>query len=75
MKKIVGVLMFVSMAIIVWLFVKEQFKGVVLSKSENTLLSITYLVMGISIFIFARLNSLQKKKEEQNNQLSNKNKR
>ena len=63
------------MAIIIWLFVKEQFKGVVLSKSENTLLSITYLVMGISIFIFARLNSLQKKKEEENKQVSRKNKR
>lgn len=56
--------MLLSCAVIVYFFIKEQFRGVVLSSAENMTLSITYLVFGLSMLIFGRINFLEKKKEQ-----------
>jgi len=64
MKKISLIFLLLSIAIIIYFFIKEQFKGIVLSNSENILLSITYLVVGISLFILFRLKQIENKKEE-----------
>jgi len=64
MKKTAFIFLLISVVIIIYLFIKEQFRGIVLSNSENILLSITYLVVGISLFILFRLKHLENKKEE-----------
>lgn len=63
MKKIIIILLALCMITIIYFFIKEQFKGIVLSNKENTLLSITYLVTGISLLILFRLKHLEKKKQ------------
>ncbi|MEO9147650.1 MAG: hypothetical protein ABI237_19040 [Ginsengibacter sp.] len=69
MKKISLSFLIAGMAVIIYLFVKEQFKGAVLSPMENMLLSITYLVVGISIFILYRIRSKENKnKKDSENQ-------
>ena len=55
MKKISFIFLLLSMVVITYLFVREQFSGIVLSQKENTLLSITYLVVGISLLILFRI--------------------
>jgi hypothetical protein len=56
--------MLLSCAVIIFFFIKEQFRGIVLSSAENMTLSITYLVFGLSMLIFGRINFLEKKKEQ-----------
>ena len=51
MKKLSVLLLVVSGGIIIYFFIKEQFNGMVLSSGENMLLSITYLLVGISVLI------------------------
>ena len=51
MKKLSVLLLVVSGGIIIYFFIKEQFNGMVLSSGENMLLSITYLLVGISLLI------------------------
>ena len=68
MKKISFIFLLLSMVVIIYLFVREQFNGIVLSQKENTLLSITYLVVGISLLILFRI----KYHENKNNNNSNK---
>ena len=51
MKKLSVLLLVVSGGIIIYFFIKEQFNGMVLSSGENMLLSITYLLVGISLII------------------------
>lgn len=51
MKKISVLLLVVCGGIIIYLFIKEQFNGMVLSGKENMLLSITYLLVGICLLI------------------------
>lgn len=63
MKKIIITLLALCMVTIIYFFVKEQFKGIVLSKNENILLSITYLVTGISLLILFRIQHLEKKNQ------------
>jgi hypothetical protein len=55
------------MAIIIYFFVREQFKGIVLSQKENTLLSITYLVVGISLLILFRIKYHENKNKNDSN--------
>lgn len=62
MKKISLLVLLLCMGIIIYFFIKEQFKGVTLSHEENMALSITYLVIGICMLILARINFLEKKK-------------
>ena len=56
--------MLLSCAVIIYFFIKEQFRGIVLSSAENMTLSISYLVFGLSMLIFGRINFLEKKKEQ-----------
>lgn len=56
--------MLLSCAVIIFFFVKEQFRGIVLSPAENMTLSVSYLVLGLSMLIFGRINFLEKKKEQ-----------
>jgi|GEM_PF-1279003 len=64
MKKISFLFLIVSIGIIIYFFIKEQFRGIVLSQWENMLLSITYLVVGISLIILYRIKYLEKKNQE-----------
>jgi len=51
MKKVSVLLLVVCGGIIIYLFIKEQFNGIALSGKENMLLSVTYLLVGICLFI------------------------
>ncbi len=64
MKKISMFFMILCMGLIIYLFIKEQFRSIVLSHNENMMLSISYLILGISIFIFGRINFIEKKNQE-----------
>ncbi|MGN6532343.1 MAG: hypothetical protein ACTHK0_11415 [Ginsengibacter sp.] len=64
MKAASIIFLLISIIIIIYLFIKEQFKGIVLSSTENTLLSITYLVVGISLIILFRIKNMENKKKE-----------
>lgn len=57
MKMILVFLMILCVGVIAWFFIKEQFQGMVLSHNENMLLSATYLILGISFFLFARIRA------------------
>ncbi|MDQ6902734.1 MAG: hypothetical protein M3139_06965 [Bacteroidota bacterium] len=62
--KILGVILLIlSVGTTMYFFVIEQFKGVVLTKSENTILSVSYLITGVSIIILAGIKFLEKKNE------------
>lgn len=63
MKKISAVFMTLCMVVIIYFFIKEQFRSIVLSHTENMILSITYLILGISILMFVRMNVMEKKKQ------------
>ena len=67
MKKISMLLLVFSAVIIAWFFIKEQFNGIVLSGKENRILSITYLVTGISLFILYRMKRSENKNQEEAN--------
>ncbi len=62
MKNIVIVILIISMALIIYFFIKEQFEGIVLGNNENIFLSALYLVVGVSVLILARINFLKNKK-------------
>ena len=64
MKKISFTFLLLSIGIIIYFFIKEQFRGITLSHKENMLLSITYLVVGISLIILYRIKYLENKKKE-----------
>ena len=64
MKKASFIFLLLSIGVIVYFFVKEQFRGITLSGTENIILSITYLVVGICLLILFRLKHLENKKEE-----------
>ncbi len=51
MKKLSVLLLVVCGGIVIYLFIKEQFNGIVLSAKENLLLSVTYLMVGICLLI------------------------
>ena len=63
MKNILIVVLLASMAFIVYFFVEEQFKGVVLTQNENIFLSGLYLIVGLSVLGLIRIKSSEKKKE------------
>ena len=64
MKRIVILLLVLGMGIVIYFFIKEQFKGITLTHGENMLLSFTYLANGILIVIFARMKYLEKKNQQ-----------
>jgi hypothetical protein len=51
MKKLSVLLLVVCGGIVIYLFIKEQLNGIVLSAKENLLLSVTYLLVGICLLI------------------------
>ena len=59
MKKLCFFFLITGMIVIIYLFVKEQFKGIVLTSNENMLLSITYLVVGVALFILYKKRNVQ----------------
>jgi amino acid transporter len=63
MKKAAFIILFLSAITIIYLFIKEQFNGVVLSRMENLVLSITYLLVGISLLVLFRIKSKENKEE------------
>jgi len=62
MKKITIFILVLSMGLIIYFFIKEQFNGIVLTNKENIFLSVLYLIVGISVLILARINFLKNKK-------------
>lgn len=64
MKKISLTFLVISTGVIIYYLIKEQLKGIHLSPAENRLLSITYLVVGICLFMLFRLKHLENKKGE-----------
>ena len=62
MKKIIIFILVLSMGLIIYFFIKEQFNGIVLTNKENILLSVLYLIVGISVLILVRINFLKNKK-------------
>ena len=52
------------MGIIIYFFIKEQFRGIALSQKENLLLSITYLIVGISLIILFRIKHFEDKNKK-----------
>jgi amino acid transporter len=64
MKKISFILLLSSIGIIIYFFIKEQFRGITLSQKENLLLSITYLIVGISQIILFRIKHFENKNKE-----------
>jgi hypothetical protein len=62
MKKMLVVILLISMGVIIYFFVKEQFKGIVLSHDENILLSVLYLVVGICVLALAAVKFPENKR-------------
>jgi len=64
MKKISFIFLLLSLGIIIYFFIEEQFRGIALSQKENILLSITYLIVGISLIILFRIKHFENKNKE-----------
>ncbi|MDE3185207.1 MAG: hypothetical protein KGM16_17485 [Bacteroidota bacterium] len=64
MKKTAFIFLLLSIITIVYFFIREQFNEVVLSHTENMVLSICYLLVGISLLILFRLKNLENKKQD-----------
>jgi hypothetical protein len=62
MKNALIIILLASMAFIVYFFVEEQFKGIVLTQNENIFISVLYLVVGLSVLGLIRIRSSEKKK-------------
>ena len=62
MKKIIIFILVLSMGLIIYFFIKEQFSGIVLTNKENISLSVLYLIVGICVLFLARINFLKNKK-------------
>jgi hypothetical protein len=63
MKNVAVTLFFASIGVIIYFFIKEQFKGIVLSHTENVVLSIAYFGFAIANIIFIVLSKKVKKSE------------
>ncbi len=64
MKRVSFIFLIISIIIIAYFFIREQLRGITLSSTENIILSITYLVVGISLLILFRLKHIENKQEE-----------
>jgi hypothetical protein len=62
MKKVAVILFFTSIGLIIFFFIKEQFKGIVLSHTENIIVSVAYFGFAIANIIFIVLSKKSKKK-------------
>lgn len=66
-KKVSAIILVLCAVTIVYLFIKEQFKGVVLSDNENLLLSITYLLVGISLLVLYIIQRNERRNQQNSN--------
>ncbi|MEO8821132.1 MAG: hypothetical protein ABI267_04825 [Ginsengibacter sp.] len=64
MKKITFIVLLLSAGTIIYFFIKEQFRGIVLSHKENLILSVTYLLVGVCILVLFSLKSKEKQKQD-----------
>ena len=64
MKKAAFIILLLSIVTIIYFFIKEQFNGIVLSQNENMVLSVTYLLVGISLLTVFWLKNKESNKEE-----------
>jgi len=64
MKKVSFIFLLLSIGVIIYFFIKEQFRGIALSQKENFLLSITYLIVGVSLIILFRIKHFEDKNKE-----------
>lgn len=64
MKKIAFIALLLSIVTIIYFFIKEQFNKIVLSRNENLVLSITYLIVGISLLTLFWVKNRENKKED-----------
>jgi len=64
MKKVSFIFLLLSIGIIIYFFIKEQFRGIALSQKENFLISITYLIVGVSLIILFRIKHFEDKNKE-----------
>jgi len=64
LKKIAFTVLFLSMATIVYFFIREQLNGVVLTQTENLVLSIAYLFVGISLAMLFLLKNKENKEQK-----------
>jgi hypothetical protein len=62
-KKLAVILFFASIGLIIYFFIKEQFKGIALSHAENIIVSIAYFGFAIANIIFIVLSKKMKKSE------------
>ena len=69
MKKLSLLVMVLAMSVVIYFFIKEQFKRVTLSHEENMTLSVTYLVIGLCMLILARINYLEKRKKAEEEEI------
>ena len=69
MRKVSLLVMLLAMSVVIYFFIKEQFKRVTLSHEENMTLSITYLVIGLCMLILARINYLEKRKKAEEEEI------
>ncbi|HEV2832497.1 MAG TPA: hypothetical protein VGW31_11005 [Hanamia sp.] len=72
MKKLSLLVMVLAMSVVIYFFIKEQFKRVTLSHEENMTLSIIYLVIGLCMLILARINYLEKRKKAEEEEIKKK---
>ena len=63
MKRVAVILFFASIGLIIYFFIKEQFKGIALSHAENIIVSIAYFGFAITNIIFIVLSKKVKKSE------------
>jgi hypothetical protein len=61
MKNFAGIALLVSMAFIIYFFVREQFNGVILSRGENIFLSVLYVIVGVCVLILALIHLSRRK--------------
>jgi len=64
LKKIAFIVLLLSVVTIIYFFIKEQLNKQVLSHTENLILSITYLLVGISLLILFALKNMENKKQD-----------
>ncbi len=63
MKNVLIIILLISMGFIVYFFVEEQFKGIVLTQNENIFLSVLYLIVGLSVLGLIRIKSSKKRSD------------
>ena len=64
MKRFLFLLLLVCFITIVYFFIREQFNKIVLTRNENLVLSVTYLLVGIILLILFIIKNKENKKKQ-----------